>query len=134
MRGRSKYKKELPTLIISNDRPDKIAKGHYVIADYDPQDNIITLWWRKHDHYAELTATLLHEYTHYLQFWPWYSRYSSIHPYSKNPYEIQAIQSETQTPLILRSISDRAWRSHLRRYPRLKKIYERASEWVFLES
>lgn len=107
-------------------------KGTFKLAEYDPFNNEVIVWWRKHRHYKELTATLLHEYTHYLQFWPWYSRYAGIHEYAKNPYEIQAEESEEETPLFLQSVSDRNWRKLLRKEPKLARIYRKVNDLVAL--
>jgi hypothetical protein len=42
----------------------------------------------------ETVATVIHEYTHYLQSGPQYKRYEETHYYSTNPYEREAKRNE----------------------------------------
>lgn len=53
----------------------------------------------------ELIATVIHEYTHYLQSGPQYRKYEKIYYYSSNPYEREAKRNENKyTKICLKDI------------------------------
>jgi hypothetical protein len=133
-RGKSKYKQSFPLLKISNKVHRTEPKGTYKVAEYCFETNQVTVWWKKHSHFKELTSSLLHEYTHYLQFWPWYSRYANIHKYVKNPYEIEARESEKLTNIFIQCITNYSWKKLLKEEPRLLKIYNKVSSSVVIEN
>jgi hypothetical protein len=133
-KGISKYRNDYPILEICGDHFSPQFKRTQIVAEYDPIENTVTIWWRKHKHIEEITSTLLHEYTHYLQFWPWYSRYSNLLSYSKNPYEIQAFESESDTQFFLQNVSDKPWKGLIKKYPSLKRIYNQVSESGYILS
>jgi hypothetical protein len=123
-RGKSKYKKDLPKLVLLPD-----INGR-VIGEYGNDENEIRIWLKPHSDFKEMTKTLLHEYTHYLQYSPWYYRYQKMYEYDKNPYEIEANKSEDMWTVLLSEVSDDNWGSYLRKNKRLKRIYQRSEEMV----
>lgn len=123
--GKSKYRKDFPNLALHPETNNGKTIGEYYISK-----NTINIWWKPHSDFKELASTLLHEYAHYLQFWPWYSRYEKIYSYDKNPYEIQANQFETKAPDVIREISEENWKSLIKKNPKLRKLYEQAEEKI----
>lgn len=100
------------------------------VGEYLYKENEIQIWWKPHSDFKDLASTILHEYTHYLQFWPWYSRYQKIYSYEKNPYEVEANLSESVAPDFIKDISDDNWNYHIKRNPKLRKIYESSESLV----
>ena len=127
-KGKSKYGKPIPNLILIN-RPNQTR----TIGEYIYEDNSIKIWFQDHCDFRELTSTILHEYTHYLQFWPWYSRYQKMYSYKDNPYEIQANLSESEAPFFIKEISQEKWKSNIKNQ-RLKKIYGSSNRRIGFES
>ena len=93
--GKSKYKKNYPTLILEIDEED-IMGGYY---DYD--DNELTINYQGFDdsqecleYYARLVN---HEFIHYHQSGGWFKRYYAMgHDYLTHPYEIEAYARENE--------------------------------------
>lgn len=128
-KGRSKYKSTIPSLSLFTGN-----SGGKTVGEYLYKENQIRIWWQPHDDFKDLASTILHEYTHYLQFWPWYSRYQKIYSYKDNPYEIQANESEIETPDYIKNISEDQWQLNLRKISKLKKIYEQCEELIEFNS
>lgn len=118
-KGRSDYKKDLPKLTMF----PGLNTAKRTVGEYLYKENEIQIWWKPHSDFKDLASTILHEYTHYLQFWPWYSRYQKIYSYEKNPYEIEANLSESVAPDYIREISDDNWNYIIKKNPKLRKIY-----------
>lgn len=68
---------------------------------------------------------MLHEYAHYLQFWPWYTRYQNRYPYKLNPYEIQAKEMEKMAPLLIHLTREERWKKMLKKDEKLARIHRR---------
>jgi hypothetical protein len=127
--GKSKYKKELPCLIF---RPDEKYGGVFY-GEYINYNNLIKIWWKSHTNSKDIILTMIHEYVHHLQYWPWYVRYMNKYKYDKNPYEIQAIEiSELYEPEISKYSSDIEWEKILKKDPKLKKIYENVYDKIII--
>jgi hypothetical protein len=123
-KGQSKYKKGLPQLrFISGSIKD--PKGLLKVGEYNRHKNSVSIWWEKHTNSRDITSTLLHEYTHYLQFWPWYIRYSNTHQYKENPYEIEATKSERDTKYYIEQTSDKNWYPLIYKKRDLAQIYRK---------
>ena len=76
----------------------------------------------------------LHEYAHYLQFWPWYTRYRNTYSYETNPYEIEAKKFESLAPSLTKLVSDIAWKKEIRKNSSISEIYERSIESIVIKS
>lgn len=127
--GKSKYKQDPPSLVFQSDE----KYGGLFYGEYTNYDNRIKIWWKSHTTSKEITSTMIHEYVHYLQYWPWYIRYMNKYTYDKNPYELQAVSiSELHEPEISKYTSDHEWRKLLRKEPKLKKIYEAVSDKIII--
>lgn len=125
--GRSKYRREIPCLSFQSGE----KYGGLFFGEYTNHDNQVKIWWKSHTTFKEITSTMIHEYVHYLQYWPWYVRYMNRYTYDKNPYEIEAVLiSNLHEPEISKYSGDREWNRLLKREPRLKKIYETLSEQI----
>lgn len=61
-----------------------------VLGYYHHDQNFIELRIQGHRTWVNLSNTIIHEWIHYLQSSLWYSRYSNVYKYDKNPYEIMA--------------------------------------------
>ena len=114
--GVSKYGKDVPKLILIS---GKEAKN---FGEYS-NDNTITIWWQMCSNMSEFAETLLHEYSHYLQYWPWYIRYSRSHTYEENPYEIQAINLSEKYPEYIKDTTDQNWLKLYSENKRLNILY-----------
>lgn len=123
-KGKSKHGKPIPTLVLITKSNETQTIGKYI-----HEDNSIHIWFRSHYDFKDLTSTILHEYTHYLQFWPWYVRYRKMYSYKENPYEIAANLSETDATNLIREISDEKWLYNISN-KKLRKIYESSGEVV----
>lgn len=84
--------------------------------------------------FNELASTMLHEYAHYLQFWPWYTRYRNTYSYETNPYEIEAKKFESLAPSLTKLVSDIAWKKEIRKNSSISEIYERSIESIVIKS
>ena len=119
--GKSKYKLSPPDLIFHTGE----RCGGTIHGEYCNESNEIEIWWQSHSTSREMTSTMIHEYVHHLQFWPWYSRYMRIFGYVNNPYEIEATErAKFLEPEISKLSSDREWRKLIRKDVRLRKIYK----------
>lgn len=123
--GKSKYKKDLPTVYFFYGTNSKSVFGEY----YN-QDNHIKIWFGPHDSLKDIAATMLHEYAHHLQFWPWYTRYDKKYTYYKNPYELQAKEMEKLAPDLMEMICDKEWENIIRKKRDLPAIYNRARQMI----
>ena len=128
-KGKSKYKKGLPDLRFV---PGSIKdpKGLLKVGEYNRYKNSVFIWWEKHTDSKDITSTLLHEYTHYLQFWPWYIRYSNTHKYKENPYEIEANESERDTKYYIEQTSNKIWGSLISRKRDLARLYRKITSTI----
>ncbi len=125
--GKSKYKKDSPKILFLSNEKD----GGSVFGEYTNYNNEIKIWWKSHSTSKEIALTFIHEYAHYLQFWPWYIRYMKAYSYEKNPYEIEAIRiSELFEPEISRFTNDREWQKLLNQNKKLQHIYREISKKV----
>ena len=77
---------------------------------------------------------MLHEYSHYLQFWPWYTRYKNMYSYETNPYEIEAKESEKLAPNLTKMVSDSVWEREIRKNPDIARIHQITSQTVRIKS
>ena len=67
----------------------------YYYGQYDPSDNEIHVFTDEVRTLGQLTSTIIHEYTHYLQ--PIVSKYYKLlkeHGYDNHPFEIEARENE----------------------------------------
>jgi hypothetical protein len=119
-KGLSKYRKDYPDLVLSG----KLTRG-IRIGEYTNHNNRITIWWKKHDTLNEIASTLLHEYTHYRQFWPWYIRYSNLYNYTKNPYEIAAKNAESGANYYMHETTDTVWDKIISKNKNIRSIYNK---------
>ncbi len=127
--GRSKYNQETPYVIFQSGE----KYGGLFYGEYTNHDNQIKIWWRSHTTSKEITSTMIHEYAHYLQYWPWYIRYMNRCTYDNNPYEVEAIRiSELYEPEISRYSSDQEWKKLIKKDLKLKKIYESVSNKIVI--
>ena len=126
-KGKSKYKKDIPKLILITG-----SNKTQIIGRYLPYENSILVWCKSHYDFKELTSTILHEYTHYLQFWPWYQRYAKIYTYKENPYEIEANLSESEAPSLIKEISENRWKINVKNQE-IRMIYESADDSVIVK-
>lgn len=78
------------------------------LGEYDPQTNTITIFINELRTVGELTSTLIHEYTHYLQpITEKYYKLYQLYGYSNHPHEVEARNNE--------KIHNRRVLSHLRK-------------------
>jgi len=124
LRGKSKYKKSTPKLIVSKKERKKI------IGEYHTDKNLIMVWIKPHSNFRHLTRTILHEYTHYLQHPSWYYRYMKKYGYKSNPYEIEANKSEKMYSSLIKMTSDKKWRLLIKRNKKLSRIYETSLKMI----
>jgi hypothetical protein len=133
LKGKSRYKEDFPKLYFfygsKRERNKKTTYGEY----YNDR-NIIKIWGGPHMNFNELASTMLHEYAHYLQFWPWYTRYKNMYSYETNPYEIEANQFESLAPSLTKLVSDIAWKREIRKNSSISEIYERSIESIVIKS
>ena len=127
-KGKSKYKRDFPRVLFF-----KNNKKNRNYGEYTNYDNTIKIWWKEHEDLKELASTMLHEYAHYLQFWPWYVRYKSKYKYDQNPYEIQAKNMEKMAPLIVSLTRDEFWYKMLSRDRKLRDLYYKNQETIEVE-
>lgn len=128
-KGRSKYNKEIPILLVFSGSNNGNSKTE-LYGEYSYSENVIKVWCGPHTDFADITSTIIHEYTHYLQFWPWYTRYRKMYSYEKNPYEIEAKKAEKYSSDLLEGISKDYWEFLLKENNRLKRIYEKSQSNV----
>ena len=121
--GKSKYKSDIPLLVILPGAKSKRTKTDN-FGEYLPSENLIKIWCGPHIDFADLASTMLHEYVHYLQFWPWYMRYKGMYTYEKNPYEIQAREFEKLAPGLVKLTTEDEWLKFQRKNKGIIKIYE----------
>lgn len=129
IKGKSKYNKGVPDLIVLGGSKTKRSKLE-TFGEYYYTDNIIKIWCGPHIDFEDLASTILHEYTHYLQFWPWYTRYRNMYKYDENPYEIEAKNSENLATDLVKMVSESVWRKFVRSNRKVLRIYERSQEIV----
>jgi len=128
--GKSKYKKEFPSIVFL----DGEKYGGSVFGEYTNYNNEIKIWWKTHSTSKEITSTMIHEYAHYLQFWPWYIRYMKKYPYDKNPYEVEATElSKFYEPEISKYSSEEDWKKLIKSNKKLKKIHESISRKISIK-
>lgn len=127
--GKSKYHEDTPYLVFQSGE----KYGGLFYGEYTNHDNQVKIWWKSHTTSKEITSTMIHEYVHYLQYWPWYVRYMNKYTYDKNPYELQAVSiSRLYEPEITRYCSDSEWKRLIRKDSRLKRIYETVENKIIL--
>lgn len=76
---------------------------------------------------------MLHEYAHYLQFWPWYVRYREMYKYDDNPYEVEARIMEKEAPDLIRMISPEEWSKAVKKKKKLLRIYRDINKKIIIE-
>lgn len=82
-------KPEYPSLSINT------SNFESAYAQYNPDDNIITIYIKNVKNLGQLTSAYIHEYTHYLQ--PCKTKYRKLlkeFGYDSHPFEIEARQNE----------------------------------------
>ena len=121
--GKSRYNKDIPILVILPGEKSKRSKTDN-FGEYYQSENIIKIWCGPHVDFEDLASTMLHEYAHYLQFWPWYTRYRSMYTYEKNPYEIKAREFEKLAPGLVKLTTEDEWLKFQRKNKGIIKIYE----------
>lgn len=126
--GKSKYRKDLPFLRF---RPGKDTDITY--GEYYPQTNTVEIKWKPHLDFKDLSSTMLHEYAHYLQFWPWYVRYREMYKYDDNPYEVEARIMEKEAPDLIRMISPEEWSKAVKKKKKLLRIYRDINKKIIIE-
>jgi len=89
--GKSKFNGDFPKILILNKKDE-------FYGEYEPNINQIVIWLKKHKTIINICATVIHEYTHYLQCIDKYHNYNPLHPhdgnYEKHPYELTARRRE----------------------------------------
>ena len=90
------YRKDFPKLYFFYGSK-KEGKKSLTYGEYCNYGNTIKIWCGPHTNFNDLASTMLHEYSHYLQFWPWYTRYKNMYTYETNPYELEARESKTKS-------------------------------------
>lgn len=133
LKGRSKYKKDFPELYFFYGSKRERNKN-LTFGEYYNEGNTIKIWCGPHIDFKDLASTMLHEYEHYLQFWPWYTRYKNMYSYENNPYEIRAKESEKLAPSLIKRVSDSEWIGEIRKTPGISKIYEKSRETIVIKS
>jgi hypothetical protein len=133
LKGRSKYKKDFPKVYFFYGSKRE-SKKNLTFGEYYNDGNTIKIWCGPHTDFNELASTMLHEYEHYLQFWPWYTRYKNMYSYEDNPYEIEAKESEKLAPGLTKLVSDSLWKREIKKTPEIAKIYEKSSERIIIKS
>jgi hypothetical protein len=126
--GKSKYKKDFPEIHFF-----KSNKKNTNYGEYYNNGNIIKIWWKDHGGIVELAKTMVHEYAHYLQFWPWYNRYNAIYGYENNPYEVQARDLEKIAPSLVELTRIDNWCELLIKDKKLKRLYKKVKNTVTVE-
>ena len=127
--GRSKYRSDFPVIHLF-----KSNKKNSNYGEYYNHTNTINIWWKDHEDLEEIARTLIHEYTHYLQFWPWYTRYKNNYKYENNPYEVQARQRENIAPGLVELTRSGLWDDTLRKDRKLASIHRKINEMVSIEN
>jgi len=95
--GVSKYQKELPELVITDEysEDEYSNKDKDIVAEYIREENTILIYRKVVSSEEELIRTIIHEFQHYLQSPIWMTRYYTMgFDYSNHPYEIQAFREE----------------------------------------
>lgn len=95
--GVSKYQKELPELVITDEysEDEYSNKDKDIVAEYIREENTILIYRKVVSSEEELIRTIIHEFQHYLQSPIWMTRYYTMgYNYSNHPYEIQAFKEE----------------------------------------
>lgn len=132
LKGRSKYKKDYPKLHFFYGSKRE-GKKSLTYGEYYNDGNLIKIWCGPHTDFNDLASTMLHEYSHYLQFWPWYTRYKNTYSYETNPYEIEAKESEKLAPDLTKLVTDTIWKREIRKNPEIDKIYKISSETIVIK-
>ena len=133
LKGKSKYKKDFPKMYFFYGSKRE-GKKNLTFGEYYNDGNTINIWCGPHTDFDDLASTMLHEYEHYLQFWPWYTRYKNMYSYEDNPYEIEAKESEKLAPKLTKLVSDSVWMGEIKKNPEIAKIYKKSSETVIIKS
>jgi hypothetical protein len=133
LKGKSRYKEDFPKLYFFYGSKRGVKK-ELIYGEYYNDDNIIKIWAGPHVNFNALASTMLHEYAHYLQFWPWYTRYRNTYSYETNPYEIEAKKFESLAPSLTKLVSDIAWKREIRKNTGISEIYERSIESIVIKS
>ena len=88
--GKSKYYDWVPRVCFDDE--DSILSG-----EFRPDWEAIVLYPSSICFGVEQLATVIcHEYIHYMQSPTWLTRYSNIHEYYDNPYEVEAYGREEE--------------------------------------
>ncbi len=132
LKGRSKYKKDFPKMYFFYGSK-KESKKNLTFGEYYNDGNTIKIWCGPHTDFNELASTMLHEYSHYLQFWPWYTRYKNMYSYEDNPYEIEAKESESLAPELTKLVSDSLWKEEIKKKPEIAKIYKKSIGMIVIK-
>jgi Zn-dependent peptidase ImmA (M78 family) len=92
--GINERKRRKLKLIISH---RKRVTGKFVFyGNYCFYRNRIVIYIPNCNTYKDIIATIIHEYTHYLQSRTKYEEYEKVYYYSTNPYERQAKRNEVK--------------------------------------
>jgi len=128
-KGKSRYKKDYPNLYFLSGTKREGEKS-LTFGEYYNDENVIKIWCGPHTDFKNLASTMLHEYEHYLQFWPWYTRYKNTHSYENNPYEIEASAAEKLAPDLIKLISDVEWKRKIKKNSDIVKIYDKSAKRI----
>lgn len=132
LKGKSRYRKDIPKLYFFYGAK-KEGKKNLTYGEYYNEGNIIKIWGGPHINFNDLASTMLHEYAHYLQFWPWYTRYQNTHSYETNPYELEAREFESLAPSLTKLVSDTGWKSEIAKNPKISRIYQKSIESIVIK-
>ncbi len=132
LKGKSKYGKDLPKLYFFYGAKKEGAKS-LTYGEYYNDGNMIKIWGGPHINFNALASTMLHEYAHYLQFWPWYTRYKNTYSYETNPYELEARKFEKIAPSLTKLVSDIEWENVIRKNTKIARIYKKSIESIIIK-
>jgi len=133
IKGKSMYRKDFPKLYFFYGSK-KEGKKSLTYGEYCNYGNTIKIWCGPHTNFNDLASTMLHEYSHYLQFWPWYTRYKNMYTYETNPYELEARESERLAPELTKLVSDACWKREIRKNSEISVIYKKSIESIVIKA
>ena len=130
--GVNNRRKSLPKISVRiNFRKDETER--FIKGIYYSYENRIIIYDLNCKTIEDIVSTVIHEYTHYLQFWPWYTRYKNLYKYENNPYEVQARNMENIAPGLIELTRSDLWESYLRKNRKLASIHRKINGMVIIE-
>jgi uncharacterized protein YjaZ len=88
--GVNRRKSRTPNVVLTTNPYDTVYYGEYC-----PTENVISIFLDEMSSLGQITSTIVHEYTHYLQ--PIATKYYKLlkeHGYDNHPHEIEARDNE----------------------------------------